>query len=147
LQKMEKMKISVASALSPFLAWIVSDLNSETCVEISKVVFRRWSVVRILIWAREALHFPLWSFCPVCARAPSRTCTLRHSPTHMHACLIFFCSSLLFFFSVTIVCAPTLPRSLYRLTAQHSWRPRSMVTPQLCSSCWRRGLTMMRRLW
>ena len=41
LQKMEKMKISVASALFPFLVSIVSDLNSETCVEISKVVFRR----------------------------------------------------------------------------------------------------------
>jgi hypothetical protein len=110
-KKMEKMKISVVSAHVSFLAWIVSDLNYETCLEIAKVMFPCWSVVRILIWAREPFHFPLLSFCPVPARAPSRTCTLRHSPTHMHAfhlsyrhLLLSFHSSLLIWYCCRVFC-------------------------------------------
>jgi len=35
-----KMKIFVASALFSIVAWIMSDENSETCIEITKVDFR-----------------------------------------------------------------------------------------------------------
>jgi hypothetical protein len=38
-------------------------------------------------------------------------------------------------------CAPSLLLSLFSTTSQRSFGPRSKVTPQLCSSCWRRGLT------
>jgi len=54
----------VASALFSLVAWIVSDLNSETCFEIAEVMFRLWSVVWSLIWAQELLHFQVFALCP-----------------------------------------------------------------------------------
>ena len=111
LKKMEKMKISVASALFPFLAWFVSDVNSETCFEIAKVVFRRWSVVRILIWAQGPLHFPLtvrvFALCPRVHLlvAISRTCTLwRWQTCKPVVCLILSTSFFSFFASEILFC-------------------------------------------
>ena len=151
LKKIDKSHVFDASALFSFLAWIVSDVNSETRLEIAKFM----SPVKCrlnLDLSSGTPPFSTFKFLPcVPARAPSRTCTLRHSPTHMHAficlifffffVLIFFFSPLVFFLFLLLWCAPSLLLSLFSTTSQRSFGPRSKVTPQLCSSCWRRGLT------
>jgi len=137
LQKEFKWSLFVGSALFSLVVWILSDLNSETCLEIAKVIFRRKSVVSVLIWAREELRFQIQVFSP--ARALLH---VLYFPTHV--CLPPISTipprSLSSFFSLL------LSPSIVSLARLHSFLPRSMVTPQLCSCCWERGLTRRPRI-
>ena len=155
LKKKGKMKIFVASAHFSFVAWIVSDLNSETCLEISKVMFRMWSVVRFLLWAWEPLHFLIFVFAlrarvhlvvHVPLDAHPRTCMPFTCLFFIFYLLIFFCSPLVFFLFYYYGVPLPLPLSLHSVTWQRSFMPRWMATPQLCSSCWWRGQTRRQSL-
>ena len=147
----------VASALVSLLVSIVSDSNSETCYEIAKVTFWRKSGFGISIRARERLHFQIQDFAffaPVCPCSSTYTCTLLPL-THIgvgHLLYLFpfltflFCFYFFFFpFVMSMVCV-CLSLYLYSMTKQRSWWPRKLVTRQLWSSCWKRGLTRRLRI-
>ena len=59
LQKELKKSLFVVSAQFSLVVWIVSDLNSETCLEIAMVMFRRFNVVGFFLWAWEHLKFEI----------------------------------------------------------------------------------------
>jgi len=96
----ETMEISifVESALLSLLVWIVSDANTETCLEIAKVMFRRESGFRILIWAREHIRFQIqvWDLCVLVPLRAFTLVNLYPSHTHMNLPSAFH---LTFFFS------------------------------------------------
>ena len=82
-------------------------------------------------------HFYMYSI----TLTRSRVCHLLvySSTSHFPLLFKFLFSSLLCFYGV--------PLSLYvcSLATPHSFGPRNGVTPRLCSTCWKRGLT--RRRW
>jgi len=109
-------------------------------------MFRRWSVVGFLLWAREHLHFQILVFALLglfATCASTSTCALLTPLTHSRVFAIYStslplrslpsCSPLLLSFA-TMVCVPPSPSLCRCLAKLLLCGPRAKATPQLWSS-------------